>query len=184
MRKKIGMTGRQIFQYHFSSPGGQAIRIKGFHATVAKKHLHFPAGQVIEEHLFVIPHQADRRAVFIAKIQDIIDDTFRIGTPVDVIADENKNILLPDRQHPDQAFQMRKTPMNIPDGKYLSLWPIYHESDNPLSFLLEQGVDKLFALESPEILDSFPDPDITDGEMELVGNANDDASLGCAVQFR
>ena len=50
--------------------------------------------------------------------------------------------------------------------------------------LLEEGVDKGFRIEGQEVFRLFADADITDGETELAADGYDNATLGCAVEFR
>src|SRR3569623_253952 len=47
----------------------------------------------------------------------------------------------------------------------------------------EQGLDEIAGIEGPQVIDAFADADETDRQLHLLGNCEDDAALGGAVEL-
>ena len=72
---------------------------------------------VIEKHLLMVAEQTDNVIQPLPEVKDPIDNLSGIGTPVDIIPDEDEAVVpCIDIQAGDQRFQLRCTTVNIPDG--------------------------------------------------------------------
>src|SRR3954471_11317764 len=52
------------------------------------------------------------------------------------------------------------------------------------AFALEQGLDEVVRIELTQVLDTLTDPDEPHGNLQLIGDAQDDASLSGSIQLR